>query len=91
MPQIGQLPGPSRTTSGCMGQVHFAAGSCGLAGSSAMPHLGQAPARSDSTPAHIGQIQADRPGARGVDESAGACLSCAQHDEPSGCEWSGAG
>jgi hypothetical protein len=25
MPQIGQLPGPSRTISGCMGQVHWAA------------------------------------------------------------------
>jgi hypothetical protein len=24
MPQIGQLPGPSRTISGCIGQVHWA-------------------------------------------------------------------
>ncbi len=23
MPQIGQAPGPSRTTSGCIGHVHF--------------------------------------------------------------------
>ncbi len=26
MPQIGQLPGPSRTTSGCIGHVHLADG-----------------------------------------------------------------
>ena len=38
MPQIGQLPGPLRTISGCMGQVYST-----VSGSSAMPHLGHAP------------------------------------------------
>jgi hypothetical protein len=44
MPQIGQLPGASRTISGCIGQVHsvFVTGAT-VSGSSAMPHFGQAP------------------------------------------------
>jgi hypothetical protein len=48
MPQMGQLPGRSRTTWGCMGQVYstFVAGAAGVSGSRAMPHLGQLPGRS---------------------------------------------
>jgi hypothetical protein len=44
MPQIGQLPGPSRTISGCIGHVYsiFVAGAAET-GSSAMPHFGQLP------------------------------------------------
>jgi hypothetical protein len=45
MPQIGQLPGASRTICGCIGQVHstFVGAAVGATGSSAMPHFGQAP------------------------------------------------
>src|SRR5574340_1607103 len=44
MPQIGQLPGSLRTTSGCIGQVYSTApGADGDSGSSAMPHFGQLP------------------------------------------------
>src|SRR5690606_38097006 len=73
MPQIGQLPGSSRTISGCIGQVHsvfvFVAGAVGVARSSAMPHLGQAPGRSDSTSGCIGQVHFS---AAGAAESRGA-------------------
>jgi hypothetical protein len=44
MPQIGQLPGRSRTISGCIGHVQVVAVTGrGIAGSSAIPHFGQAP------------------------------------------------
>ena len=58
MPQIGQSPGSSRTTSGCIGQVYstLVGSSAGIAGSSAMPHIGQAAGPSLSTPGHIGQM-----------------------------------
>ncbi len=58
MPQIGQLPGASRTISGCIGQVHSVrvVATDGIAGSSAMPHFGQAAGPSLSTSGSIGQI-----------------------------------
>ena len=45
MPQIGQLPGPSRTICGCIGQVYSVCfpSEITVAGSSAMPHFGQFP------------------------------------------------
>ncbi len=47
MPQSGQLPGPSETTSGCMEQIYFSAGAPppnpSISASSAMPQSGQAP------------------------------------------------
>jgi hypothetical protein len=44
MPQIGQLPGASRTICGCMGHVHCVGlGAAGIASSSAMPHFEQLP------------------------------------------------
>src|SRR5882757_8681328 len=57
MPQMGQLPGPGRTISGCIGQVHsvLVAGSCGDSGSNAIPHFGHGPGPSCLTSAHIGQ------------------------------------
>src|SRR5581483_623259 len=58
IPQMGQLPGASRTISGCIGQVHsvLGRGAAGKAGSSAMPHFGQAPGFEDCTSGSIGQI-----------------------------------
>src|SRR5229473_2572697 len=45
IPQIGQLPGASRTICGCIGHVYsiFDCGAVTLTGSTAMPHLGQGP------------------------------------------------
>ncbi len=43
MPHFGQLPGWSRTISGCIGQVHSVAFGAGTTGSSAMPHVEQLP------------------------------------------------
>src|SRR4030065_154345 len=44
MPQIGQLPGSLRTTSGCIGQVYSTApGADGDSVSSVTPHFGQVP------------------------------------------------
>jgi hypothetical protein len=45
MPQIGQMPGSERTTSGCMGHVYSARdeGNAMVVGSSAFPHFGQLP------------------------------------------------
>src|SRR6516162_5683360 len=56
MPQIGQLPGPGRTISGCIGQVY----SVRLTGntlslSSAIPQLGQGTGFDSRTSGHIGQ------------------------------------
>ncbi len=60
MPQMGHEPGPSRTISGCMGQVHSVfAGASGSSGSSAMPHFGHAPGWSCRTSGSIGQTYAD--------------------------------
>lgn len=59
MPQIGQFPGSSRTTSGCIGQVYWVfVGSVGVSGSSAIPQLGQAPGASSRTSGHMGQTYA---------------------------------
>src|ERR1039458_10159218 len=57
MPQIGQLPGSARTTSGCIGHVYslLVLGSAGDSGSSAIPHLGQGPGPTCRTSGHIGQ------------------------------------
>ena len=44
IPQIGQLPGPGRTISGCIGQVYSVrVSNAGVSASSAMPQLGQGP------------------------------------------------
>ena len=58
MPQIGQLPGTSRTISGCIGQVHsvFVTTAAEISGSSAIPHFGQAPGLALTTSGSIGQI-----------------------------------
>src|SRR5687767_7156289 len=66
MPQIGQLPGASRTISGCIGQVHsvFVAGAVTISGSSAMPHFGQAPGLSCRTSGSIGQTYTASTGAK---------------------------
>ncbi len=67
MPQIGQVPGPSRTISGCIGQTHSVAGSAGVTGSSAIPHLGQVPGPDRTTSGCIGQVKlAAGPGAGGL-------------------------
>ena len=50
IPQIGQLPGPLRTISGCMGQVYST-----VSGSRAMPHLGHAPGLLSRTSGSMGQ------------------------------------
>ena len=57
MPQIGQLPGSSRTISGCIGQVYstLPAANVGASASSAIPHDGHAPGLSWRTSGHIGQ------------------------------------
>ncbi len=53
MPQIGHVPGLSRTICGCMGQVYWVCSVAdeGSIGSSAMPHFGQAPGFADE---HLG-------------------------------------
>src|ERR1700680_3714958 len=58
MPQIGQLPGPARAISGCMGQVYsiLLAGTEGDSASSAMPHCGHGPGPNCRTLGHMGQI-----------------------------------
>ena len=62
MPQIGQVPGASRTIWGCIGQTHSTLlTAAGAFLSSAMPHFGQAPARSDCTSGSIGQTQVPPP------------------------------
>src|SRR5437867_6563317 len=61
MPQMGQEPGASRTTSGCIGQTYSVReGGAGAAitGSSAMPQLGQSPAVFRRTSGCIGQVKA---------------------------------
>jgi len=57
IPQIGQLPGSLRTTSGCIGQVYSTApGAGGDSGSSAMPHFGQFPGAGWRISGCIGQV-----------------------------------
>ncbi len=58
IPQIGQLPGPGRTISGCIGQVYSVrvAGAAKVAGSNAMPHFGQLPGSCLLTSGSIGQM-----------------------------------
>ena len=61
MPQIGQAPGPSRTTCGCIGQVHFPAGAvvvvvAGAAAAAAGAERG----RPSDTSAGDGCVGADR-------------------------------
>ncbi len=58
IPQIGQSPGSSCMTSGCIGQVYsvFWLVETGGSGSNAIPHFGQLPGPSFRTPSHMGQI-----------------------------------
>ncbi len=58
IPHLGQLPGSSETTSGCMGQIYstFVPGSIGVSGSKAIPHFGQLPGPICRTSGHIGQM-----------------------------------
>jgi len=59
MPHFGQLPGPMRTTSGCMGQVYSIAlvlVGTGATGSSVMPHFGQFPGAGWRISGCIGQV-----------------------------------
>ncbi len=60
IPQMGQLPGWSRTISGCMGQVYSVLVSAtGVSGSSAIPQLGHGPGFSWCTSGHIGHTYAE--------------------------------
>src|SRR5260370_12756656 len=63
MPQIGQLPGPARTISGCIGQVYsvLVAVGAGDSGSRGMPHFGQWPGPICRTSGHIGHTYARVP------------------------------
>ena len=73
VPHFGHVPGPSCTTSGCIGQVYFTCLGAGAAGSSAMPHFGQAAGTALSTPGHIGQTYLAPDGTAGcADAGAGA-------------------
>ncbi len=57
MPQVGQVPGASRTISGCIGQVHSVfTGGAGETRSSAIPHFGQEPGPEVLTSGCIGQV-----------------------------------
>ena len=59
IPQIGQLPGASRTISGCMGQTHSIFDypeTIGSTGSRAMPHFGQAPGLGSLISGCMGQV-----------------------------------
>ncbi len=58
MPHLGQLPGSSRTISGCIGHVYSTrfAGPGGLCGSRAIPQSGQSPGPSWRTSGCMGQV-----------------------------------
>ncbi len=58
MPQIGQLPGSLRTTSGCIGHTYSTveSGTTGVTRSSAMPQSGQSPGPSFRTSGCMGQV-----------------------------------
>src|SRR4029077_3891198 len=59
MPQMGQLPGPGRTISGCMGQVYSTrVAADGISGSRAMPQRGHALGSVARTTGHMGQTYA---------------------------------
>src|SRR3954452_7109079 len=72
MPHLGQRPGWSLTTSGCIGQAYVvaAAGAAAVA-SSFIPHLGQRPALSLTTSGCIGQAYMVAP----VGAALGSCIS----------------
>src|ERR1700733_7355571 len=70
MPQIGQLPGPCCTTSGCIGQTYSVAA---RSASSAMPQSGQSPAAWLRTSGCIGQVYAPPAPASGFTATAWAC------------------
>src|SRR3990172_3405701 len=55
IPHFGQSPGASRTTSGCMGQVHSLL-KPGATGSSAIPHFGQLPGPTCRISGCMGQV-----------------------------------
>ena len=77
IPQIGQVPGASRTISGCIGQVHSAlAAGRGDTASSAIPHFGQEPGWSTRTSGCIGQVYAPLLGAVA---DGGACCSAERY------------
>ena len=88
IPHFGHVPGASRTTSGCIGQVQVVVvvGRAGAAGSSAMPHFGQAPGWSCRTSGSIGQTYSvpftTGSGVRGAAPMnvSGAALNRCRHD-----------
>jgi hypothetical protein len=56
IPQMGQDPGPGRTTCGCIGQVYSTRDEItGVSRSKAMPHFGQGPGTGFRTSVHMGQ------------------------------------
>ena len=57
IPQAGQVPGASRNTSGCIGQMYSTrrAGVAAVSGSSAIPQLGHGTGPVSRTSGHIGQ------------------------------------
>jgi hypothetical protein len=78
MPQMGHVPGPSRTICGCMGQVYsvrsVAVG--GSVASSAIPHLGQAPGFPECTSGCMGQVYWLRAGAFVSEPTATGAAPC---------------
>src|SRR5579871_393407 len=59
IPQIGQCPGPSRTISGCIGQVYsLSVAASGISRSNAIPQLGQGFGFVSRTSGHMGQTYA---------------------------------
>src|SRR6185312_16375538 len=74
MPQMGQLPGWSRTIPGCQTQVYSVlVNAAGNSGSSAMPQLGHAPGFDSRTSGHMGQTKAATDAS--VAELAGVCVA----------------
>src|SRR5205814_1377631 len=55
MPQMGQAPGLSETTSGCIGQKYSTVGTP-TTGSNAIPHFQQGPGLSELTSGSMGQM-----------------------------------
>jgi len=75
MPQMGHVPGPSRTICGCMGQVYWVRSVAveGRVASSAIPHFGQAPGFAESTSGCMGQVYWADAAAFVSDTGAAAC------------------
>ena len=74
IPQIGHVPGESRTICGCMGHTHCVrAGGAWTAGSRSIPHCGQLPGVDCRTSGCIGHVYA--PGEGGVSGWARGCCS----------------